>query len=54
VSARAGYQFPKFVEAFLSVENVFDSRYDVALTPVRFVAEPRSVRIGLRFGRVRR
>lgn len=46
--ARFSYQFPYFVEAFVSVENLFNSRYDIALTPVRSVAAPRSVRVGLR------
>lgn len=47
--ARFSYQFPYFVEAFASVENLFNSRYDIALTPVRSIAAPRSVRLGLRF-----
>ena len=46
--ARVSYQFPHLVEVFASVENVFDSRYDIALTPVRSVAAPRSIRLGLR------
>jgi outer membrane receptor protein involved in Fe transport len=52
--ARVSYQLPYFIEVFLGVENLFDSRYDVALTPVRSVAAPRSARIGLRFTPVRR
>ena len=47
--ARFSYQFPYFVEAFISVENLFDARYDIGLTPVRTVAAPRSFRVGLRF-----
>lgn len=47
--ARFSYQFPYFIEAFVSVENILSSRYDIALTPVRSVAAPSSVRIGLRF-----
>jgi outer membrane receptor protein involved in Fe transport len=47
--ARFSYQFPYFIEAFISVENVFDSRYDIGLTPVRTIAAPRSFRVGLRF-----
>lgn len=47
--ARVSYQFPYFIEVFAAVENVFDSRYDIALTPVRSVAAPRSFRVGLRF-----
>ncbi|MGB7201328.1 MAG: TonB-dependent receptor [Pyrinomonadaceae bacterium] len=46
--ARFSYQFPYFVEAFVSVENLFDSRYDIGLTPVRTVAAPRFFRVGLR------
>ncbi|MGH9946722.1 MAG: TonB-dependent receptor [Pyrinomonadaceae bacterium] len=52
--ARLSYQFPYFIEAFLAVENMFDSRYDIALTPVRSVAAPRSFRIGLRIDTSRR
>ncbi|MFN0140933.1 MAG: TonB-dependent receptor [Pyrinomonadaceae bacterium] len=46
--ARFSYQFPYFVEGFVSAENLFDSRYDIGLTPVRTVAAPRFVRVGLR------
>ncbi|MFN0279113.1 MAG: TonB-dependent receptor [Pyrinomonadaceae bacterium] len=52
--ARVSYQFPYFVEAFAAVENVFGSRYDIGRTPVRTVAAPRSVRLGLRFNSFRR
>jgi outer membrane receptor protein involved in Fe transport len=47
--ARFSYRFPRFTEAFVSVENLFNTCYDIALTPVRSVAAPRSVRFGLRF-----
>lgn len=47
--ARLSYRFPYFVEAFISLENLFNSRYDIGLTPVRTVAAPRSFRVGLRF-----
>lgn len=47
--ARFSYRFPYFVEAFASIENLINSRYDIALTPVRSVAAPRSLRLGLRF-----
>lgn len=47
--ARFSYQFPYFVEAFISVENLLNSRYDIGLTPVRTVAAPRFFRVGLRF-----
>lgn len=46
--ARVSYQFPYFVEAFVSVENIFNSRYDIGLTPVRTVAAPAFLRAGLR------
>lgn len=45
----ASYKFPKNVEIFSAIENLFNSRYDIALTPNRSVAAPRFVRIGLRF-----
>lgn len=47
--ARVSYKLPRFIEAFVAIENIFDSRYDIALTPVRSIAQPRSLRIGLRF-----
>ena len=47
--ARLSYQFPYFIQAFVSFENIFNSRYDIALTPVRSIAASRSVRLGLRF-----
>jgi outer membrane receptor protein involved in Fe transport len=46
--AFASYKFKRF-EIFTAIENVFDSRYDVGLTPNRTVAAPRFMRIGLRF-----
>jgi len=39
----------KKTEIFTGIENLFDSRYDIGLTPNRTVAAPRFVRIGLRF-----
>lgn len=50
---RIGYQFPDFVEAFAAIENIFGSRYDIALTPVCSVAAPRSFRLGLRLNAFR-
>lgn len=47
--ARFSYQFPYFVEAFISVENLFNARYDIGRTPVRTVGAPRFFRLGLRF-----
>ncbi len=44
----ASYKFKKF-EIFTAIENIFDNRYDIGLTPNRTVAAPRFARIGLRF-----
>jgi outer membrane receptor protein involved in Fe transport len=52
--ARASYQFPYFVEVFAAIENVLGSRYDIAVTPVRSVAAPRAIRIGLRLNAFKR
>ncbi len=49
LDAYAAYRFPKWIEMFGAVENVFDHRYDIGLTPVRTIAAPRFVRVGLRF-----
>ncbi len=46
--AFASYKFKRF-EIFTAIENLFDSRYDIGLTPNRTVAAPRFVRVGLRF-----
>jgi outer membrane receptor protein involved in Fe transport len=46
--AFASYKFKRF-EIFTAIENIFDSRYDIGLTPNRTVAAPRFVRVGLRF-----
>jgi outer membrane receptor protein involved in Fe transport len=39
----------KRLEIFLAVENIFNNRYDIGLTPVRTVAAPAFVRAGVRF-----
>lgn len=39
----------KKTEIFTAIENLFDSRYDIGLTPNRTVPAPRFVRLGLRF-----
>lgn len=44
----ASYKFKK-IEIFTAIENLFDARYDIGLTPNRTVAAPRFVRVGLRF-----
>jgi outer membrane receptor protein involved in Fe transport len=46
--AFASYKLKRF-EIFTAIENIFDSRYDIGLTPNRTVAAPRFVRVGLRF-----
>lgn len=48
LDAFAAYKFRK-VEFFAAVENLFNNRYDIGLTPNRNVAAPRFVRVGLRF-----
>ena len=37
------------LQAFLAVENILDTEYDTARTPVRSVGWPRTVRVGARF-----
>ena len=37
------------LDVFLAAENIFNSRYDIGLTPNRTTAAPASVRLGLRF-----
>lgn len=44
VSRGIGRQF----QAFVAVENLFDSEYDVGRTPLRTIGWPRTVRVGLR------
>jgi outer membrane receptor protein involved in Fe transport len=44
-----GFRVRKNVEIFAAIENIFDNRYDIGLTPNRTVAAPRFVRVGLRF-----
>ena len=45
----ASYRLTKKVRVFTAVENIFDLRYDIGLTPNLTVAAPRSLRAGLRF-----
>jgi outer membrane receptor protein involved in Fe transport len=44
----AGYKIRKNAEIFAAAENVFNSRYDIGLTPNRTVAAPVFLRAGLR------
>lgn len=46
--ARVGYKVNDAVEAFAGVENILNSRYDIGRTPVRTIAAPAFVRVGLR------
>jgi outer membrane receptor protein involved in Fe transport len=46
--AFASYKLKRF-EIFTALENIFDARYDIGLTPNRTVAAPRFMRAGLRF-----
>lgn len=48
LDAFASYKFQK-IEFFTAVENLFNNRYDIGLTPNRNVSAPRFVRVGLRF-----
>ena len=47
------YQILRKLKVFAAVENVFDNRYDIGLTPNRIVAAPRFARLGvnLNFGK---
>jgi outer membrane receptor protein involved in Fe transport len=45
----ASYRFAKKIEIFTAIENVFNNRYDIGLTPNRTIAAPRFARAGLRF-----
>lgn len=50
----ASYRFKRGFEVFAATENLFNTRYDIGLTPIRTVAAPRFVRIGLRFDLAKR
>ena len=54
VDAMTAYRFKKGTEVFAATENLFNTRYDIGLTPIRTVAAPRFVRIGLRFDLAKR
>ncbi len=49
MDATAAYRIHRSLELFAAAENVLNSRYDIGLTPVRTVAAPAFVRVGLRF-----
>jgi outer membrane receptor protein involved in Fe transport len=48
MDATAAYRIHKDLDLFVAAENIFNSRYDVGLTPVRTVAAPAFIRAGLR------
>lgn len=43
------YRLREKIEIFAAVENVFNNRYDIGLTPNRTVAAPRFIRAGIRY-----
>ncbi len=49
LDASASYRLRKNLKIFTAVENIFDNRYDIGLTPNRTVAAPIFARVGLRF-----
>ena len=50
MDASVACRIRKGIEIFAAAENIFNSRYDIGLTPVRTVASPAFVRVGLRLG----
>ncbi len=48
VDVFAGRTVWRALQAFAAVENLFDSDYDVARTPVRSIGWPRTLRFGVR------
>ncbi|MGE3275451.1 MAG: TonB-dependent receptor [Vicinamibacterales bacterium] len=48
VDAMASRNLGEALQAFVSVENLFDEDYDVARTPLRSIGWPRTVRVGVR------
>jgi len=49
MDALGSYRLREKIEIFAAVENVFNNRYDIGLTPTRTVAAPRFVRAGVRY-----
>jgi iron complex outermembrane recepter protein len=49
LDASAAWRFSEKVSAFAAGENILNSRYDIGLTPIRTIAAPAFVRVGLRF-----
>lgn len=48
MDATAAYRVHRTIEFFAAAESIFNSRYDIGLTPVRTVAAPVFVRVGFR------
>ncbi|MCC6329520.1 MAG: TonB-dependent receptor [Acidobacteria bacterium] len=48
MDATAAYRVHRRIELFAAAENIFNSRYDIGLTPVRTVAVPAFIRVGIR------
>lgn len=53
VDALLSRQVGRGLEVFLAGENLFDESYEIGRTPVRTLGPPRSVRVGVRFERLR-
>ena len=49
MDARSDFRVSERLGLFVAAENIFNSRYDIGLTPNRTVAAPAFVRAGLRF-----
>ncbi len=49
IDATAAFRINKKFQVFAAVENLFNARYDIGLTPNRTVAAPFFLRLGLRF-----
>ncbi len=45
----AARKFKENVQGFVAVENIFNSRYSIAKTPVRSVSSPINLRVGIRW-----
>jgi outer membrane receptor protein involved in Fe transport len=49
IDATVAFRVNKIFQVFIAAENLFNSRYDIGLTPNRTVAAPMFMRVGLRF-----
>ena len=49
VDTTSAFRIRRGIDIFAAAQNIFNSRYDIGLTPTRTVAAPASVRLGLRF-----